>query len=291
MKRSTFLSTFFKILFVRVGVFFHPHFSEHDWPVIGRKYENFAEILKGLSHEKNVVIVEPPEAEEDLILLVHDRSYLDSLKKAWFYRGASLSVSGTHMALKMIKEGIIDRAFVFSCAAGHHAERGSGWGGTYLSCCGPAIYSYWKKYGRERFAILDTDSHHGNGTREIFRNEKDVLHVCFCSLNKVDGEKIDVDVGLTTTDEKYLELIDHEFYPRFKNFKPYLLFHNFGHDTCRGDYGDRGLSEDFFLKLARKVKGFTEEVCGGRYIIITHGGKRKDVAEYIFPEIIRILAE
>ncbi|MDW8001970.1 MAG: hypothetical protein RMJ39_04780 [Deltaproteobacteria bacterium] len=261
--------------------------------MIGNKYKNFPLILKRFSGREDIRIFEPPDPDIELILLVHKRSYVESLKSMWYFRAAALSVSGTHMALKMIKEGLIRNALVFSCAAGHHAERDSGWGGTYLSCIGPAVYSYWKDYGRERFAIIDTDSHHGNGTRDIFRNEPDVLHVCFCSMNRVEGqgEKVDVDVGFEISDDDYLSLVEREFYPRVEAFKPYAIFHNFGHDTCRGDYGDRGLSEDFFLRLARQVKSYASSLCEGRYIVITHGGARRDVAEYIFPEIINILAE
>ncbi|MCX7856480.1 MAG: hypothetical protein N2513_00635 [Deltaproteobacteria bacterium] len=278
---------------MKVGVLFHPHFAENDWPVIGNKFVNFPRILQQFSNLENVLLVEPEDPKEDLILLVHDKSYVESLKKAWYFRAACLSVSGTHMALSMIREGVIRSALVFSCAAGHHANRNSGWGGTYLSCIGPAIYSYWQRYGHERFAIIDTDSHHGDGTREIFKKEKDVLHVCFCSFDRIEGEgeKIDVDVGWRTTDEEYLYLVEKEFHSRVKSFKPYAIFHNFGHDTCEGDYGDRGLSRDFFLRLAKQVRDYSYEVCDGRYIIITHGGSRRDVAEYIFPEIIKILSQ
>jgi hypothetical protein len=39
------------------------------------------------------------------------------------------------------------------------------------------------------------------------------------------------------------------------------------------------------------VKACAEKMCGGRYLVLTHGGNRADVAEYIFPRIIEILAE
>lgn len=278
---------------MKVGVFFHPHFSEHSWPIIGNKFKNFPKILKEFEERANVKIFVPEEPDEELILLVHEKSYVDSIRNQFYFRAASLSLAGVHMALEMIRAGTIECALVFSCAAGHHARRSSGWGGTYLSCIGPAVHSYWKKYGRERFAIIDTDSHHGDGTREIFLKERDVLHVCFCSENRIEGEgeKIDVNVGWRTTDRDYLDLVEREFYPRVKSFRPYLIFHNFGHDTCEGDYGDRGLTPNFFLELARKMKSYASEVCSGRYIVITHGGERRDVAEYIFPRIIDILAE
>lgn len=278
---------------MKVGVFFHPHFSELSWPIIGDKFKNFPKILKGFEGRDDVVIITPAEPNEELILLVHDQSYINSIRDQFYFRAATLSVAGVQMALEMIRKGGLLRAFVFSCASGHHAGRASGWGGTYLSCIGPPVYYYWKNYGRERFAIIDTDSHHGDGTREIFLEEKEVLHVCFCSENRVEGEgqKIDVDVGWRTSDKDYLDLVQMEFYPRVKSFRPYLIFHNFGHDTCQGDYGDRGLAPEFFLELARKVKSYADEVCSGRYIIITHGGRRRDVAEYIFPKIIDILAQ
>ena len=47
---------------------------------------------------------------------------------------------------------------------------------------------------------------------------------------------------------------------------------------------------EFFIKLAELVNNAAKEVCEGRYVIITQGGTRADVAEYIFPKIVKILA-
>ena len=46
----------------------------------------------------------------------------------------------------------------------------------------------------KRIAILDTDAHHGDGTRALVRNDPDVLHVCICSSNyeSEDGAKVDI---------------------------------------------------------------------------------------------------
>ena len=64
-----------------------------------------------------------------------------------------------------------------------------------------------------------------------------------------------------------------------------------GHDCARGDYGDRGLSRDFFPRLVREVKGLADEICDGRYIVGLGGGYRSDIAEYITPPIVKILAK
>jgi acetoin utilization deacetylase AcuC-like enzyme len=105
-----------------------------------------------------------------------------------------------------------------------------------------------------------------------------------------DGTKIDVDAGYRTSDEEYLEEVRREFFVHTLRFKPFMIFHNFGHDTCEGDYGDRGLSQSFFPLLAEEVKRCADEICEGRYLIITHGGYLRDVAETIFPRMIGILA-
>ncbi|MBA7666303.1 hypothetical protein ES703_74382 [subsurface metagenome] len=86
-------------------------------------------------------------------------------------------------------------------------------------------------------------------------------------------------------------MVKEHFISRVLEFRPRIIFHNLGHDTAVGDYGDRGLSKSLFVELAEMVKEYAVTVCAGRYMIITHGGARVDVADYIFPRIIQVLAE
>jgi len=277
---------------METGVFFHPEFSTKDWPIIGNKYHNFPGVMEKALLLEGVKLFESKPVPEELLLRVHTENYLKDVKKAWYYPGAALAVGGCVEASEKIVEGEMTNALVFAVAAGHHAEPSSAWGGTYLSCAGPAVAHIRDLIGQQRFAILDTDSHHGNGTRAAFRNDPEVLHVCFCDDDTIEGNgtKIDVNVGYQTHDQAYLEKVQTEFLERVRRFRPFMIFHNFGHDTCEGDYGDRGLSRSFFLRLAEEVKNCADEVCEGRYLIITHGGFLVEVAEYIFPRIVEILA-
>jgi len=149
-----------------------------------------------------------------------------------------------------------------------------------------------EQFGVKRFAILDTDSHHGDGARELTMGDRDVLHVCFCSTDRVedDGTKVDVNVGWRTTDSEYLDKVRREFIPRVEEFKPDIILHVLGHDTAQGDYGDRGLTWDFFAKLVGEVKECADRVCEGRYIVGLGGGSRYEIADYITPTIVDILA-
>jgi len=276
---------------MKTGVFFHPEFAKGDWPVIGNKYRNFPGVLKEILAMEGVQLFESKPVAESLLLKIHTESHLKEVKRAWYYRGASLSVGGCVEATEKLATGELQNALVFAVAAGHHAEPNYAWGGTYLSCIGPSVAHVREKFSIRRFAIMDTDSHHGNGTRAVFRNDPDVLHVCFCDDHRIEdhGTKIDVDVGYQTNDEEYLEKVRHHFFNRVREFEPFMIFHNLGHDTCEGDYGDRGLSPEFFLHLAEETAKVAKEVCQGRYLIITHGGYLTEVAEYIFPKILEIL--
>ncbi|MBW1730103.1 MAG: hypothetical protein JRH08_01235 [Deltaproteobacteria bacterium] len=278
---------------MRTGVFFHEMFSGREWLIIGNKFRNFPKVMEKVLKLPQVTLFCPEKVPEALLLKVHTRRFLEDLKRAWYRDGALYSVGGCVEAIDRILSGDMDNALVFTVAAGHHAERDSAWGGTYASCAGPAFYHARERFGPLKMAILDTDRHHGNGTRDIFRDEDHVLHVCFCHQDIIEGSgtKVCVNTAYPHTDESYLQVVQEEFIPRAMGFKPHLILHNLGHDTCQLDYGDLGLTPEFYPRLVKEIKACSEQLCSGRYVVLTHGGRRADVAEYIFPEIIKILAQ
>ncbi|MFO8018645.1 MAG: hypothetical protein R6U96_08420 [Promethearchaeia archaeon] len=277
---------------MNTGVFYHDLFSKKVWDIINDKFQNYPEIMQEQLDLPGVKLIEPTEISEEILLKVHTPRFIKNLKKRWYARGAFLTVGGCVQASEMLMDGELDNALTFGVAAGHHAERDSAWGGTYCSVSGPVVANLEETYPDIKIAILDTDSHHGNGTRDVTVGHQNVLHVCFCSQNLEEDKdtKICVDSGFQTTDEVYLELVKSEFLPRLKEFKPDIILHLLGHDTAKYDYGSRGLSKDFFLDLVRLIKNHSNGA-DGRYLINTHGGSNLQVCEYIFPKIIRILAE
>jgi len=153
------------------------------------------------------------------------------------------------------------------------------------------VVNHQEKYPGGRIAIIDTDSHHGNGTRDVTFGNHDVLHVCFCSSDRIEdkGTKICVNCGYDTSDDAYLQLVRSEFVNRLKDFKPDIIFHLLGHDTAKGDYGNRGLSKNFFPRLVQLLKQ-SSQVCQERYLINTHGGSNINVCEFVYTNAIRVLA-
>lgn len=280
----------------RTGIFYHEICREQDirWLLAGR-LRDFPEILKstGVLSLPNVTMYQSPPVPDELILKVHTSALLEEVKATEYYETAKYSCGGTVEGADRIWNGELDNCFVFTGSADHHAGRRRFWGGCHFNGAALAIANLREKNGASRFAIVDTDHHHGDGTRDIVGHDHDVLHVCFCGHGEVSGAgtNVDVPIGYRVTDDEYLRLVEAEFVPRARDFRPEMIFWEFGYDNTIGDYGDIGLTPEAHVRIARVVKGCADEVCDGRLVVILCGGAEPDTATYAIPRIIRVLAD
>ncbi len=196
-------------------------------------------------------------------------------------------------AMGRVAAGELANAFCFIGAGGHHAGRNF-FGGY---CCFNDVVIALRQARRtgrlRRVAILDTDAHHGDGTRDLVEADPDVLHVCVCGSDYAspDGTKVDVAApdpwSLNgSPDEAYLELVRQAFPARAERFRPDLLVWYFGFDTHRGDYGDLGLTSAAYLGIADVMLETAGRVCGGKLLVVLGGGSRTDLATRLIPPII-----
>ena len=278
----------------RTGIFF-TYFQ-------GERLRDFPQALAGILDKGNVSYYDAvydshdglyylAPASEELLLKVHSRDMVQEVQLSGDYESALYSAGGTVQAADEIWQGKIDNAFVFTSYGDHHAGRNFYGGMCYFNSAALAITSL-RERGIKRFAIVDTDCHHGDGTRDIFRCDDDVLHVCFCYQDYQDNRhNVDVRIPYRTSDEEYLVLVKQEFIPRAVVFKPEYIFWEFGYDATQGEYGDKGLTRDCHPKLTQLIKGVADNVCHGRLITILCGGSGRSLATYIIPRIIDCLAE
>jgi len=200
--------------------------------------------------------------------------------------------------MRRVAEGEWINAFCFIGAGGHHAGR-SFFGGY---CCFNDVVIAIRQARRmkrlRRVAILDTDAHHADGTRDLVADDPDVLHVCVCDSNymSADGTKVDVAApdprGLDVPpDQAYLDLIHEAFPLRVKEFRPDLIVWYFGFDGHQGDYGDLGLTSVAFLGIADLMLETARHVSGGKLLVVLGGGSRTDLATALIPPVIARLAE
>jgi acetoin utilization deacetylase AcuC-like enzyme len=151
-----------------------------------------------------------------------------------------------------------------------------------------------RRAGRlRRLAILDTDAHHADGTRDLVVDDPEVMHLCICSADSTspDGTKVDVaapdpwalDVS---PDQAYLDLVRETFPARARRFRPDLVVWYFGFDAHREDYGDLGLTSEAFLGLADMALETAREACRGKLLVVLGGGSRADLATAVIPPVI-----
>ncbi|MBW1981164.1 MAG: histone deacetylase, partial [Deltaproteobacteria bacterium] len=238
----------------KTGIFYHPSFSRRSYLTQGARLEEFPEAIEHLLSRDNFVLYESPPIDEEWVLKVHTPQLIRGVEADPLCSTAWHSAGGVLLAGEKICTGEIDNAFALIGAGGHHS--GKDFFGGY--CCFNDVVitiTYLREtLGVRRFAILDTDAHHGDGTRALIQNDHDILHVCFCSMDTIspDGTKIDIRApgsfwtnlvqGRGDADERYAAKVVEEFAPRVQQFKPELIFWYFGFDTHQGDYGSLGLT-------------------------------------------------
>jgi acetoin utilization deacetylase AcuC-like enzyme len=279
----------------KIGIYYHPSFSRKSYMTIGNRLRDFPEALEPLLAKPNVRLIESPRVAKELVLKVHDRQMLDMVARDGLCSTAYESVGGVVAGMLDLARGEVDRAFCFIGAGGHHAGYRQFWG----ACCFNDVVialthtrevSPWR-----RFAIVDTDAHHGDGTRQLVRDDPEVLHLCFCGTNfkSDDGTKVDVNVhGLNWREDpnaQYVELVRQNL-PLIPPFKPDLLIWYYGFDTHRDDYGSLGLTEPAYFAICDLMLAASTEM-GVPLQVVLAGGSMSHLATATIPEIIRRLAE
>ncbi len=278
-----------------VGIFYHPSFSRKSYLTVGNRLRDFPEALGPLLEKANVRMFQAPRASEELILKVHAPEILRLVAEDSLCATAYESVGSVVAGMTALARGELQRAFCFIGAGGHHAGYRQFWGACCFNDVVIALTHLRQISNFRRFAIVDTDAHHGDGTRQLIRDDPEVLHICFCGLNyhSQDGSKVDVDVqllpGQVDPNEHYLDLV-REQAVRIVPFRPDLLIWYYGFDTHLEDYGSLGLTEDAYFDICDLMIKAAEEAQVPLQVVLG-GGSLSHLATRTIPEIIRRLAE
>ena len=242
------LSYMLKIAFDKI--YSHPLPEGHRFPML--KYELIPEQLlhEGLISQEN--LFSPAKADEEVILLAHDRAYWQKLKNLTLspqeQRRTGFPV--THQLIERelcIVQGTIEgctlakeNGIAFNVAGGtHHA--GSNWGEGFCLLNDQAIAAnYLLKEGlAQSILIIDLDVHQGNGTAEIFRTENRVFTFSMHAEKNFPfrKEQSDLDIGLEdgTADIEYLELLQGSLQGLINSLSPDFIFYLSGVDVLETD--------------------------------------------------------
>jgi acetoin utilization deacetylase AcuC-like enzyme len=282
------------------GVFYHEVCGKQAFSSLAMGVEEgFQSIEKaGLFAEPNVKWFESRKATEAEIGRLHSQDWIDSVKKTQWWEVSLYSVGGMLGATEKVLKGEIDNALLIAGVGGHHAHRDNAWGGCYFNVIGLGIPHARALHLGKRFAIVDTDTHHADGVRDLYMNDDNMLHICFCGdyswedgyAEKMESKtKICIPHGMS--DEEEIRKVQKEVPARIKEFKPELIFWLCGMDTHKDSYGTRALTEKAFPRMAKIIKETADEVCGGKLIVKTCCNAPPHATTYIVPRIVDCLAE
>ncbi|MFW9845104.1 MAG: histone deacetylase [Candidatus Thorarchaeota archaeon] len=147
----------------------------------------------GLLQNSKVRLVEAVPVDLDLVYSLHEKSYIDMIRKksesggGFFtldtsvnehtYDASILAAGAGTLAMDRIMEGVTKNAYVLCRPPGHHAEHNQAFGFCFINNVAIAAKHLIRKHGVERVLIVDYDAHHGNGTQNAFYSSNQVLYI------------------------------------------------------------------------------------------------------------------
>jgi len=233
---------------------------------------------------------QPGPAGAEQIALAHDRAYVEQVLTAnvpdhisrqigfrvdeSIARRAVYAGAGTVLTARLaLAQGI-----AASTAGGsHHAKRTHGAGFCVFNDVAIAANVLTKDHTIGTALVFDCDVHQGDGTADIFRDDKRIATVSIHAEKNYPArkEESDLDIGLPdgTQDEAYLEALVDTLGRSFDLVTPDIVFYNAGVDPHRDDrLGRLELSDEGLAERDRRVIGFFRDrdipvacVMGGGY--------------------------
>ena len=231
-------------------IYNHPLPQGHRFPM--EKYDLLPKQLlhEGTIEEKN--IFEPRQLTESEVLAVHDSGYWQKLKNVDFTRQEERR-SGFPITEGLVKRELTINAGTIKCAeyalqygmamniAGgtHHAFTNRAEGFCLLNDIAIAARYLLDKEKAKKILVVDLDVHQGNGTAEIFRNEKRVFTFSMHGEHNypLQKEQSDLDIPLKdgTDDKTYLSMLDQALNKLLDKFEPDFIFFQSGVDVLETD--------------------------------------------------------
>ncbi len=143
----------------------------------------------------------------------------------------------------------VDKAFALVRPPGHHAQRVvyGDRGFCVVNVEGVMLERIRKEYGPLRVAIVDTDCHHGDGTQDIYWNDKETLFISFHQDGRTlypgtgfldefggpaaYGYNINIPLPPGTGEEGFLYVLDNVVMPILEEYKPDIIINSAGQDN------------------------------------------------------------
>jgi acetoin utilization deacetylase AcuC-like enzyme len=235
----------------KLGLVFFPAF---DWAISPRHPEREERLLytqdqifeEGIEDIEGISFFNPIVAAEKDITRVH---FCVPDVKSLITQSHLIAAGGGIRALQGVMNREVDKAFALVRPPGHHAHKVvfGNRGFCTINVEAVMLERIRQEYGKLRVAIVDTDCHHGDGTQDIYWNDRDTL---FISLHQdgrtlypgtgfsdelggpgAYGYNINIPLPPGTGEEGFLYVLDNVVLPILDEYKPDLIINSAGQDN------------------------------------------------------------
>ncbi|MDB9818580.1 histone deacetylase family protein [Pelagibacterales bacterium] len=302
-------------------IFYHTDFENHiptlNNPECSKRVANIINLIKE-ENFANISFVEPNKIKKELIYAAHDKNFVDeTLNKfpendeivyldqetpvSQGSKDATLRAAGAGIdAVESILDGSCKNAFCIVRPPGHHACIDRSMGFCVFNNVAVAAHYLINKYSFSNIAIIDFDVHHGNGTQDIFYNNKNInyysthqfpLYPGTGDLNETGvGNIFNVPLVSGTASDTYKKLFQEKIINQLKIQKPDFMIISAGFDAHSADpLANINLVENDFSYITDQLKMIANNYCEGRLLSMLEGGYDINALEQSILTHIKIL--
>ena len=288
---------------MKTGLIFSNSYQNHDTgPGHPEQIARVSVIIEKLRryNNNNILWKKPTIITDDIIKDTHDDAYVDLVKNSFPTKGFS-SLDGDTIISPGSKEATFDaaasiitaidgvqnkefkNAFCSVRPPGHHCNQNKAAGFCILNNVAIGAKYLLKKYKYKRIAIIDFDVHHGNGTQDIFYDNKNVLFISTHQYPYYPGTGSEKEKGkfnnicniplpAGTNSEEYLNAFEFAL-KRLRDFKPEFILISAGFDGHNDDpLAQFKLDTDDYYKITKRILETSKKFSNGKVVSILEGG-------------------
>ena len=200
------------------------------------------------------------------------------------FEAALRAAGGAILAVDEVLAKKTKNAFVATRPPGHHAETARPMGFCFFDNVAIAARHAQKQHGIGRVAIVDFDVHHGNGSQEIFWDDKSVMYCSTHQMPLFPGTGAVIESGEHNTvvnaplrpgdgSDAFHAAVESRILPRLAEFKPELMIISAGFDAhMRDPLASINLDENDFVWATQKLMDIADRHADGRVVSVLEGG-------------------
>ena len=286
---------------MKTGIITTDSYSNHE---TGQGHPERADrvsvVIENLEKNKKLIWKKPLKFDPKYLKITHKPNYIDEVENSFpkkglhFLDGDTIVSPGSRQAssdavasIITAIDSVVSKEFknVFCPVRppGHHAEKDKAMGFCIYNNVAVGAHYLIEKYKLNKIAIIDFDVHHGNGTQNIFYDNKKVLYLSthqypFYPGTGASHERgkynniFNVPLPSGTNSSEYFYAYDH-LLKKIEEFKPKFVLFSAGFDAHTNDpLANFNLKSKDFYEITKRTLKTVNKFCNGNVVSILEGG-------------------